>query len=454
MAQSIVGTELLARWQSSVSHPAHRVLVDWNRSGTFDDESAFVTALDVSSSVYDSVTGLPSFGRAQPDKARVVMNNVTRRYSPNNPAGLSGTYPNLLNGIYRIPIRIDMGYHTLAGVAQYTRQFTGEIEVSVETETGGKVSSTFECIGNSIEMLQHRSSSVLFENIRTDQFVTLLLIEAGLITAGVDVVNGVIPYAWVSDESLFDEVQALAESEGALFYFDKDGVAQFKRITTLLERPDSITPVVELNEGNAFLYADGLSWRDTYNEVVVEWASRYPGQQTELYVAPTTLVVPPQTMLHEELKYRYPAYRVAHPEWNIDYVAITSGARTVPYGDIEMFFDGKTQGADIYFTNNMTRHPVYIMNLVVRGLPLIGDEAHQERFQSPLGIIPGDKVYEYRQNPYIQTLEQALRLGGYLRDWLERPRRLYRWRGPAVPWLELLDRVTLKHDVMSPKPWN
>jgi len=43
-------------------------------------------------------------------------------------------------------------------------------------------------------------------------------------------------------------------------------------------------------------------------------------------------------------------------------------------------------------------------------------------------------------------------MGPYMRDRLQRPRRIFEWRGPACPWLELLDRVTLSHQTMSPNP--
>jgi hypothetical protein len=57
-----------------------------------------------------------------------------------------------------------------------------------------------------------------------------------------------------------------------------------------------------------------------------------------------------------------------------------------------------------------------------------------------------------RGNPYVQTQEQVERTAGFLRDWLQRPRRIYSWTGPACPWLEPLDRVTLSHNVMTPNP--
>lgn len=454
MAQNISGTELFARWQDNSSKPAFKVSVDWNRDGSFDDESQFVEAIDISHSLYDNVTGLPTLGRVGPESATVVMDNSTRRYSPNNLGGVSGTYPNLVNGIYRIPIQIEMGYHTLAGVAEYTTQFVGEIEGSVERETQGRVTSTFNCIGKGAELMQHKATGPMYTDIRTDLYVQELLIEAGLIVHDLDMGSNDIPYAWVDDENLWDELLLIAEAEGALFYFNKEGVPMFKRLTTFLERADSVTPVVELNEGNATLYSDGLSWRDCYNEVVVEWATRYRGMQAVIYTAPGTIVVPPDTTIEEEIRYRYPVYQAIHPEYGEDYVPITSGARMVPAGPtgVETSFTSYGQKGILTIANRMVRHTLFVMDLQVRGFPLIGDEAHQERFESPLGIIPGEKVYEYRGNPYLQTPEQAYRLGGYLSDWLERPIRLYTWRGPAIPWIEHLDRVTLKHNVMTPNP--
>ncbi len=454
MAQSIVGTQLYDRWQDTNSRPALKVSVDWGKTGAFVDESEHIKSIDITHSLYDSVSGLPALGRVGPETATIIMDNSSRRFSPNNPLGLSGTYPNLLNGIYRIPIEIEMGYYNSSDIPEYTTQFVGEIESSTEREQSERVTSTFGCVGKGVELMQHKSTSVVFSDIRTDEFVLDLLISAGLVVYDLDMGNNEIPYAWVDDENLWEEILLIAEAEGALFYFDKEGRAMFKRLTAFLERPDSVTPVVELNDGNAIAYSDGITWRDCYNEVVVEWATRYQGMQADVYTAPSTIVVPPNTTITEELRYKFPVTYAVPPHYGEDYVAVTSGARTVPYGPtgIENHFVGYGQKGIHTIANRMSRHTLYVMNLRVRGFPLIGDEAQQERFQSPLGIIPGDKVYEYRDNPYLQTPEQAYRIGGYLSDWLERPRRIYTWRGPAIPWIEHLDRVTLKHNVMSPNP--
>ncbi len=454
MAQSIAGTELAARWADISSRPAYKVEVDWNRDGTFEDETDLVLDIRIEHSVYDSTLGLPALGEAPPESATVIMDNSSRRYSANNPGGIAGTYTFLSNGIYRIPIRISMGYYNSAGVSEMTRQFTGEIETTLERESASRVTCSFDCVGRGVELLQHKISTLLYHDVRTDAFVDALLEEAGFVVTNCDLGSSHIPYVWTDDENIWSEIHDLAASEGALFYFSKEGVPFFKRLTTFLERPDSVSPVLELNEGNAVSYSDSIAWRDCYTDVIVEWATRYQGLQAEVYKSPSPLVIPPRTTYSEDIKYRWPVTHAVSPVYQEDYVSLTSGARPLSpsSGAMEVFLESGGQGGTLTIINHMDRHTLYVLDLVVRGFPLIGDEAYQERFTSHTGLIPGEKIYEIRGNPYIQTPEQAWRLGGYLKDWLSRPRRIYTWKGPAIPWIEPLDRVTLKHNVMTPNP--
>jgi len=111
------------------------------------------------------------------------------------------------------------------------------------------------------------------------------------------------------------------------------------------------------------------------------------------------------------------------------------------------------QRVDLAIKNNLTYDTLYICNLVLRGFPLIGDEAQEVRFeQGALGEVVGTKVYSLQGNPYTQTREQAERVAQYMRDRLQQPRRVFMWQGPACPWLQMLDRVTLSHNTMAPNP--
>jgi len=188
--------------------------------------------------------------------------------------------------------------------------------------------------------------------------------------------------------------------------------------------------------------------------VIVEWAGRYLGTAIELYKAPKPLVIPPNTVVVEEAKFRYPALYVSAPVYGKDYIALTGSLGSVPFGTsgINTSTQIFAQHANITLHNYLSYDTVYICNLVMRGVPLIGEEAQERRWDTGLSILPGKKDYRIPANPYVQSAEQVSRLGGYLRDRLQRPRRLLQWSGMACPWLELLDRVTLSHNTMVPNP--
>jgi hypothetical protein len=188
--------------------------------------------------------------------------------------------------------------------------------------------------------------------------------------------------------------------------------------------------------------------------VICEWAGRYPGPITELWRAPKAIAVPPGKTVTEEARFRYPATGTLVPVYGTDYQAITSAPYEVPYGasGIELTKTHYGQRADIAITNHLAYDTLYVTNLRIRGYPLLGEEAQERRWDQTAGLVPGEKVYPVRGNPYTQTEEQVSRIGPYLRDRLQRPRRLLSWAGLACPWLELLDRVTLSHHTMTPNP--
>ena len=457
MAQSIVGTDLATTWAANSSRVCVRVRCDWNKDGDYGDAYEDITdrvvSLSIQHALYSQIAGLPVLGEAGASKAALVVANESRWFSPDNASGLAGTYADLAYGIYRIPICIELGYYSGA-TPEYLVQFQGEIEGVDESESYGEAHVVFQCVDNSIALTQYKESSTVSQDVLPSAQIAALLVGAGILVYDTDTALSEVPYAWLDDENLWDECKQLAQADGGMFYFSKGGTPTFRRMTAVIERADSTASQATLNEGNATFYRDSIAWRDYYTGVIAEWAGRYQSTVTELYQAPRAIEVPPGATVTEECRFRYPAMAVVTPVYGEDYQAITSGPNTVAYGvtGVQIAVTAYGQRADVAITNNLTNDTLYVTNLVLRGYPLLGEEAQQKRWDQTLALIDGEKVYPIRGNPYVQTQEQVERVGAFLRDRLQQPRRLLAWRGPACPWLEMLDRVTLSHNTMTPNP--
>lgn len=460
MAQSIAGTNLAASWAASSARVATRVRVDWNRDGDYSDTCEDITSrvlsLSIQHSIYDQLAGLPVLGATAPSRASVVVSNEDRWLSPSNATGLAATYPLIAYGIYRFPIQIELGYYN-GSTPERLVQFTGEIETADESESASDATVTFACTDNAIALLQYKASTTIYQDLRPDQMIQIILVAAGAATgASLDQAACVIPYAWMDDENGWEECRDLAMADGGMFYFEKDGGARFRRITAPIERADSLAPVATLNQGNARALRGALTWRDCYSRVTATFAGRYVGTLDELYKAPSAIIVPPGQTVTEECRLRYPAIDVVPPVYGTDYTAVSSSYDTVAYGasGMEIAVTEYGQRVDLAITNHLAYDTLYVCNLVLRGFPLIGDEAQEVRYDQDgsLGHVYGTKVYKIGGNPYMQTREQADRVAQYMRDRVQQPRRVYIWQGPACPWLEMLDRVTLSHNTMTPNP--
>ncbi len=453
MAQSITGTHLAASWAAPSARPAVRVLVDWDTDGDYtgpdEDITSRVLDITIAHGLYDALGGLPVLGTVTASTASATVDNSDRWLSPDNPSGIVADHPELAGGYYRVPIRIEMGY-VHGGAPELLVQFVGEIESSEQQESYGQAVVQFACLDRSLGLTQAKQSSAIYRAYRADALMAVLLVGAGYLSYDLDTAITEVPHAWLDDENVLEEIKALAAADGGMFWFSKGGTPTYRRMTAPLERADSRMAVVDLEAGSAETVRDSLAWRDMYSGIIVEWAGRYVGALADLWTAPRAVSVPPGATVREEARFRYPAERVLAPVYDTDYTCITSAPKVVPSNLVTIAMTAYGQRAILDITNHDTANTIHLLGLRVRGFPLLGEEAQERRYDQTLGLVPGEKVYAVRGNPYRQSEAQAERIGPYLRDRLQAPRRLYTWRGPCCPWLELLDRVHLDTTGESP----
>jgi len=453
VAQSTAGTAIETNWAKDTAVVSVTVRVDWNKDADFADAYENITArvlsLVIHQSLYGRQTGLPLLGQVPPATARVELDNFDNFFSPGNTAG--SVYALISDGIYRFPIEIKLGYEE-AGSPETLTQFMGEIESVNESEAGSKNASA-DCLDNSIIVRQFKHTSALYQNYRADQLIDLLLDVPSdtTITHTQDYGLGRIPYAGLDDENIWKECQEIAAADGGWVYFTKEGVAVFERMTHWLEAAEHTASQVTLDTGNAWWVGDESRWRDTYTDVVVPWAPRWIGGEAVLYQALEPIVLAPGETKTIKAKFTHLAYALLEFNTDVDCEAVSAGMQDLS-ADLTVTVTGYSKQASIAIENGSSTQAMYILGLQIRGFPLIGREAHQSVAGEDAGVLEDTKTYMYRSNFYVQTEVQAARIAGFLRDWLELPRRLLKWKGPAPCWLEVGDRVHVDHKTATYSP--
>jgi len=227
-------------------------------------------------------------------------------------------------------------------------------------------------------------------------------------------------------------------------------------MTHWLEGTEHTASQATLDTGNAWWIGDSARWRDIYTDVTVPWAPRWIGGAEVLYEALEPIVLAPSETKTIKAKYDYLAYALITFDKNYDCEAVTAGMKDIS-SDLTVAVTGYCKQASIELVNGNATQAMFVLNLQVRGLPLVGRETHEVNETENAGILDDTKAFLYSrkfemQNFYIQTEAQAARIAGFLRDWLQRPRRLLMWRGPAPCWLEVGDRVHVDHKTAAHSP--
>lgn len=450
MAQSTAGTDIKANWALDTVVKSHTVKVDWNKDGDFSDANEDITArvlsLVIRQSLLGRVAGLPLLGNVPPGTAHLVLQNFDNFFSPDNES--SAIQASIADGIYRFPIEIKLGY-----ASETLEQFVGEIESADESESPRGKDAVAKCVDNSIVVRQFKHTTALIVDNRPDQIIgTLLDVPTDTtVTHSQDTGMCQIPYAGLDDENIWEECQLIAAADGGWVYFTKAGAAVFERMTHWLEAAEHTASQATLDTGNAWWLGDSVRWKNVYTDVTVPWAPRLIGGVEVLYEALEPIVLAPDETKTIKAKYDFLAYALIPFDKDIDCAAVTAGMHDIA-SDLSVTVTGYCKQASIELVNGSSTQAMYVLNLQIRGLPLVGRETHEGSETENAGVLDDNKTFMYPRNFYMQTEVQAARVGGFLRDWLQRPRRLLAWRGPAPCWLEPGDRVHVDHKTATYNP--
>lgn len=436
----------MAAWTDATRYIDGRLECNWNKDGsTWTDESSRL--LSASGQMQTLELWQMAGGTAvQPSwTANFAMRNASDRYSSTNTS--SPIYANISgNQGHGIPIRFSMGLDD--GGFSYTRIFTGYIDdISIGSTRNDR--ATFLCFDNSHPLMQDKVTTTMYQGQRVDQWLTQLRTEVnGSYSTSFDDGLTVYPYCWADSENAWSEMCQAVFAEAGVLYFALDGTLTFENAETWAKdsRHSSSQHTFSVSRIQDIML--DFDWRTVYNEVIVEYSPRVQAGAVELYSLSERATVQPGQTETFDARLRYPGTVISTPVANEDYHIITATGTDLT-GDMTVSLTKSAQQVTISIENTHAFRTAIVHDFRLVGLPLIGFPALQETLQATDSDI-GDptsataKTFRVRDNPYVQTKEQAKLLVNILRDRLKVGRLSYPIReANAIPDLIPGDRVTV-----------
>lgn len=467
-----VSAEFTTHCNQTIRFPATKFEVRWDGSN-WTDESAHVVSHSGSVSLDAPGSSLTPTGST--DEATVVLRNYQWRYSALATGGDSSirSYLTGAAGLAGIAARISQGF-TLSGGDTFVKVFTGWIYAWAEDSQQKQM--TLHLRDEGYRFLQHRASTPMVQDVRTDEWIGHLAqsylgidtpgseigqvsaqgtligearIPGGLIasssSSGAMVLDKSffrIPFAWLDDEPILEEMYAAAAAEGGRIYFDHSGVLRFERLGHWLQSPHT-SSVWTFDSGDYTNLQPTHSPDMLATSVVVEYAPRYPDLAGTLYTLDQVKTARPGETVTFDVRLQQPAVAIYDPIPETDYWVISAGG-SVMNSSITLSMINYGQRARIIFTNNHASLSAQLVYFQLRGVPLFGSPTQEVQRTVSSPAVGNARERSVRGNVYLQTYGQAAYLSAYLADRYQRIAPTWPLRGVSgVPQLELGDRVTI-----------
>jgi hypothetical protein len=251
----------------------------------------------------------------------------------------------------------------------------------------------------------------------------------------------------MDDESLLEELWALASATGGRFYCDPNGTYRFEDSTHWLKSPHNTSQETLTRADFASMEAN-YGDADLYNAVTVETSPRQVDVTDDLWTPDEVVVIPPGTTKVIVARYRQPAYSVDAPYFR----AHSSGGVDMTSSVTVTIAATNVQRTVMSVANAHTTAAAYLQPFYITGRPLVGGPTQEEaRDTATHGNntafwteARGTRTKAIRGNAYIQTRGHAASVALYLLHRNEYPRLTFRLRGvPGNPARRCGDRLTI-----------
>lgn len=373
-------------------------------------------------------------------RASVDLDNSTGRFSWKRTDGALYAYIGGATGLAGKPVRLYSGYITANG-PEYVRVFTGMVEDWIEKADG---TVTLNCRDWGYKYLQDKRSSLVYADMLPDEWITILAGFGGIPISLTSLDVGIyqIPWVWLDDEPLTEEIWEAAGADGGLAWFNQNGVLVYKN------------PLAWSGQSSVWTFGDGtyeepepeIDIAPVATKIQVEWSGREASAEAEVYRMDRAKVILPHTSESWTARFGNAALTVRLPDYRDpynDYYAVSGGGLDISDQLIVDLFNTAGQQTTVNITNNSTTQAARLISFRLRGQPLVGGPTEQAEALASPAPFTFERLRSERGNSYCQTAAQGAALAQLLALRGRRVRPIYTLKNvPGVPQLELGDTVT------------
>jgi hypothetical protein len=411
-------------------------------SSHWDDETDYLISFNIESGITlpgnGSLVTAGSVGTAD-----ITVSNATGRFDSDNNAGALHTFLSSPAGFVGKLIRVWQGYRATIS-PEYVPIFTGVITSATPSTSGGTVRLRCNDIG--WVYLQAKRSTPVYADYRPDTWIRVL---AGMSGISLDDVfdPGIysIPFCWMDDESIVEEIWQAAEADCGLTYFNSKGFLCFLNLLNLPSRQTVWT----FDEGSYQGIETTYDISALATKITVEWSGRAKAPEEIIYTLDQPKSVPPYGSINWVARFRYAVtgvFQSSIVKPHNDYAATSLGGVDITSYLTVAISDVYAQQAKITVTNGHGSRTANIVNLQLRGMPLSGNPSEQIDVMVTPAPLPYERIRSARGNMYMQTQAQGNALASLLAHRCAKVHPVWTITGvPGIPQLELCDRVTLIH---------
>ena len=444
--QDISGTELDA--SRTANRPSCiKLEVKWNGTNWVDESARIITASGNIQSVKHS-EGIAGVGSGIADTATVTLDNNGKRFSPWYAS--SPIYDDIGDNQWKgLETRLSLGYEDSGGTPEYVEIHNGYI-VDMDSSWSPHGQRTRLQLSDKTPYMNHESKSILWQNLRTDQFMLALvnlLPDEVKPTFSSDVGLFSIPWCWVDDENLWDEMSLLAEAEGGRIYFSNEAekTLVFENATHFLTGDDHTGSSVATFAISDYSSASApLNYTSYWNHVIVEYTPYHMEPRQEIWRQQDVLRIKPGTTETVKAMFDAPVFDLEAQVEDEDYIAVTAGGQRRSE-DVSLVVTSWAQQASIS-VENTGNYTLFMIRNRLQGRVVRGGDTEKIEVETDDSLIAqaGRVTKTITGNHYIQTREHAQALADFLLERGQEPRSTPKIDDiDGMPWLQIGDLVTL-----------
>lgn len=431
---------------------AAQVYFDWDRDGNYTSEDDYLISARGQHRLTppgQSITA--TSGRVS--ECTVVLDNSTGRFSSHNAAGALYSY--IQSGkAYHVPVKVQISAVSVGDSVSYQSVFTGVARIPAEAtlSPGQPKTITFDCRGVEEVLLNRRQrttranfASYHDNGVTESEFMDAVLDAAGAgITTVLDSGMFNIPWAWLENESIIEELWKLAAACGGRFYGDAYGQLVYENATHWLKSPHT-TSQQSYTRGSGFNNLL-LTWNETElaEEVSVSWSERDPAEEDTIYDSGNLFVPVGETVIIWA-DFDSPAYGIS----SLDYTAGTPGGMNLqPWVTVSAYYYAGS--AKLTIQNSSTLAATVRVTLSGYLADAGNSRTVTQESADSFWTAREGRSRKVSGNRWLQTEGQANFLKAFMADRQEVPPLFAKMGGcPGNPLRVIGDRVTVTDSELS-----